>query len=176
MKPLSLQGHTRPLTRVRINYDGDLLFTAGKDKEISVWYLENGERLGTYSGHNGVVWDIDISYDTKTIVSACADPSVKVCYWFWNSDNFIFRFGMLRPERKWVSVRSAWWFDQLLNHTAEIWLLTRPMQVLWRQLLRCCTLLICATLNKWRVKEVLDKLLWILVRIAASSRIWTTLL
>lgn len=80
MKPLSLQGHTRPLTRVRINCDGDLLFTAGKDKEINVWYLENGERLGTYSGHNGVVWDIDISYDTKTMVSACADPSVKVCY------------------------------------------------------------------------------------------------
>jgi translation initiation factor 3 subunit I len=26
-----------------------------------VWYSNNGERLGTYNGHNGTVWDLDIT-------------------------------------------------------------------------------------------------------------------
>ncbi|KAI6241327.1 Eukaryotic translation initiation factor 3 subunit I [Aphelenchoides fujianensis] len=68
MKPLSLQGHTRALTRVRVNKDGDLLFTSSKDHTPTVWYLENGERIGTYIGHTGVIWDIDVSWDTKTLV------------------------------------------------------------------------------------------------------------
>lgn len=78
MKPLSLQGHTRALTRIRINNDGDLLFTASKDHSPCVWYLENGERIGTYQGHTGVIWDIDVSWDSRTLVSSSGDPSVKV--------------------------------------------------------------------------------------------------
>ncbi|CAD5212236.1 unnamed protein product [Bursaphelenchus xylophilus] len=78
MKPLSLQGHTRALTRVRINNDGDLLFTASKDHSPTVWFLENGERIGTYEGHTGVIWDIDVSWDTRHLVSSSGDPSVRV--------------------------------------------------------------------------------------------------
>ncbi|KAH7711382.1 eukaryotic initiation factor protein 3.I [Aphelenchoides avenae] len=78
MRPLSLKGHDRPLTRVRINREGDLLFTSGKNKSPVVWYLENGERLGTYDGHVGVVWDIDITWDTQHMVSASGDNTMKV--------------------------------------------------------------------------------------------------
>jgi len=78
MRPLSLKGHDRPLTRVRLNLDGDLLFSASKGKSICVWYLDNGERIGTYDGHNGTVWDIDVTWDTQTLVSAGADSHVKV--------------------------------------------------------------------------------------------------
>ncbi|CAD5207474.1 unnamed protein product [Bursaphelenchus okinawaensis] len=78
MRPLSLQGHTRPLTRVRINQEGDLLFTASKDHFPAVWFLENGERIGTFDGHTGVIWDIDISWDTRHLVSSSGDPSVRV--------------------------------------------------------------------------------------------------
>uniref|UniRef100_A0A8R1XM78 Eukaryotic translation initiation factor 3 subunit I n=1 Tax=Onchocerca volvulus TaxID=6282 RepID=A0A8R1XM78_ONCVO len=82
MKPLSLKGHDRALTRVRINRDGDLLFSAGKDKSPCVWYMENGERIGTYDGHNGVIWDIDISWDTRHFCSASGDVFVKL----WNCE------------------------------------------------------------------------------------------
>lgn len=78
MRPLSLKGHDRALTRVRVNRDGDLLFSAGKDKSPCVWYTENGERIGTYDGHSGVIWDIDVSWDTKHLCSASGDGSVKV--------------------------------------------------------------------------------------------------
>ena len=78
MRPLSLKGHDRALTRVRVNRDGDLLFSSGKDKAPCVWYMENGERIGTYDGHAGVIWDIDVSWDTKNLCSASGDSSVKV--------------------------------------------------------------------------------------------------
>ena len=82
MRPLSLKGHDRPLTRVRINHDGDLLFSSGKNKAPCVWYMDNGERIGTYEGHNGAVWDIDVTWDTRLMVSASADNSIKVFSYF----------------------------------------------------------------------------------------------
>jgi translation initiation factor 3 subunit I len=84
IKPLILQGHDRPLTRVRVNRDGDLLFTSGKNSSPCVWYVENGERVGTYEGHQvrrmhsantlacpqGVVSDLDVSWDSRRLVTA----------------------------------------------------------------------------------------------------------
>ena len=61
IRPILLKGHSRPLTRVKFNRDGDLLFTCGKDHKPNVWYAENGERLGTYNGHNGSVYDCDVN-------------------------------------------------------------------------------------------------------------------
>lgn len=78
MRPLSLKGHERPLTRIRLNREGDILFSSSKDKSICVWYVENGERIGTYEGHAGTVYDVDVKWDTKTLVSASADFSFKV--------------------------------------------------------------------------------------------------
>lgn len=53
-------GHERSLTQIKFNREGDLLFTCSKDSIINVWYAHNGERLGTYDGHNGAVWTIDV--------------------------------------------------------------------------------------------------------------------
>ncbi|CAJ0950783.1 unnamed protein product, partial [Mesorhabditis belari] len=78
MRPLSLKGHDRALTRVRFNREGDLLFSAAKNKAPCVWFTENGERIGTYEGHNGVVWDLDVSWDTKSMATASGDNSVRL--------------------------------------------------------------------------------------------------
>ncbi|KAI9137650.1 eukaryotic translation initiation factor 3 subunit I-like protein [Paraphysoderma sedebokerense] len=78
MRPIVCRGHTRPLTRVKYNRDGDLLFSAGKDKNLKVWYSHNGELLGSYEGHNGVVWDIDISFDSNMLLSGAADNSATL--------------------------------------------------------------------------------------------------
>ena len=37
-----------------------MLFSSAKDSSPSVWYSINGERLGTYKGHGGAVWCIDV--------------------------------------------------------------------------------------------------------------------
>lgn len=59
MRPIMLSGHERSLTQIKYNAEGDLLFSASKDHVINVWHSHNGERLGTYNGHNGTVWTID---------------------------------------------------------------------------------------------------------------------
>ncbi|VDO41751.1 unnamed protein product [Haemonchus placei] len=82
MRPLSLKGHDRALTRVRFNREGDLLISAAKNKQPCLWYTENGERIGTYDGHNGVVWDVDVSWDTARLGTASGDNSIR----FWDCE------------------------------------------------------------------------------------------
>lgn len=59
-------GHERSLTQIKFNTEGDLLFSCSKDHVINVWFSHNGERLGTYDGHNGTVWTIDVDCESKT--------------------------------------------------------------------------------------------------------------
>lgn len=35
--------------------------TCAKDHTPNLWYSDDGERIGTYSGHNGAVWTCDIT-------------------------------------------------------------------------------------------------------------------
>ncbi|KAI9283340.1 WD40-repeat-containing domain protein [Sporodiniella umbellata] len=78
MRPILLQGHTRALTQIKYNREGDLLFTVSKDKVANVWYSHNGERLGTYTGHLGSVWTIDINASSTLLVTGSADNSCKL--------------------------------------------------------------------------------------------------
>ena len=56
-----LKGHERAITCVLYNNDGDLVFTAAKDQMPTLWYAKTGERIGTYQGHQGAVWDLTVS-------------------------------------------------------------------------------------------------------------------
>lgn len=78
MIPILLHAHTRALTKVIYNTDGDLLFSASKDNTPSVWYSHNGERLGTLKGHSGAVWTLAVSTDSRTLLSGSADNSCRV--------------------------------------------------------------------------------------------------
>jgi translation initiation factor 3 subunit I len=73
MKPLMLHGHERSVTQIKYNRDGDLLFSAAKDAHPCVWYSVNGERLGTYEGHGGVVWAIDVDWETRHFMTGAGD-------------------------------------------------------------------------------------------------------
>ena len=61
MRPILLKGHERPLTFIKYNREGDLVFTCAKDHHPTLWYSDDGERVGTYIGHNGAVWTCDIT-------------------------------------------------------------------------------------------------------------------
>ncbi|KAG8907848.1 translation initiation factor eIF3 subunit [Tulasnella sp. 403] len=86
MRPILLQGHERSLTQIKYNREGDLIFTASKDHVINVWFSHNGERLGTYSGHNGSVWSVDVDWflthvvadKSEFMVSGAADNTMKL--------------------------------------------------------------------------------------------------
>jgi translation initiation factor 3 subunit I len=73
-----LQGHERSITQIKYNREGDLIFSSAKDKKPNVWFSLNGERLGTYNGHNGAVWCIDIDWQTVNFMSGSADNTCKI--------------------------------------------------------------------------------------------------
>lgn len=78
MIPLLLQAHTRSLTKVIYNRDGDLLFSASKDDKPNMWRTINGERLGSFNGHRGAVWSLDVTADSRVLASGCADNTTKI--------------------------------------------------------------------------------------------------
>lgn len=80
MRPTLLQGHERSLNQIKYNKDGDLLFSVAKDKNICAWYTSNGERLGTYTGHQGAIWTVDVSPNNVLLASGAADNTIKL----WN--------------------------------------------------------------------------------------------
>ncbi|ESP01499.1 hypothetical protein LOTGIDRAFT_200332 [Lottia gigantea] len=78
MKPILLQGHERSITQVKYNREGDLIFSSSKDNIPNVWYSLNGERLGSYNGHNGAVWSLDVNWDTTKVLTGSADNTCKL--------------------------------------------------------------------------------------------------
>lgn len=97
MRPILLKGHERPLTFLKYNRDGDLLFSCAKDHTPNVWYAHNGERLGTYKGHNGAVWCCDVSKDTSRLITGSADQSVKL--WDVETGTQLHSFNFGSPAR-----------------------------------------------------------------------------
>lgn len=78
MKPIQLSAHTRPITKLRLNRDGDLLFTVSKDAKAMAWFMSDGMRLGTYEGHNGALNDFAVDFDSQFALTAGADCAVGV--------------------------------------------------------------------------------------------------
>ena len=72
-RPILLKGHERSITVTKFNHDGDLLFTASKDHTPSMWRSEDGERIGTFNGHKGTIWDLDVERFSGRVVTASAD-------------------------------------------------------------------------------------------------------
>lgn len=78
MIPILLQAHTRSLTKLIFNQTGDLLFTASKDSVPNVWRSHNGERLGSFHGHEGVVWSMAVSCDSERLITGSGDNTARV--------------------------------------------------------------------------------------------------
>ncbi|KAI9633410.1 WD40-repeat-containing domain protein [Dioszegia hungarica] len=99
MSAHSLPGrHERSLTQIVFNAEGDLLFTASKDPVINVWYTSNGERLGTFEGHNGTVWTVACDSQTKYIVSGAADSCMKL--WDVRTGKCLFTWDFLTAVKR----------------------------------------------------------------------------
>lgn len=92
-----MKGHERPLTFLKYNRDGDLLFSCAKDHTPTVWFADNGERLGTYKGHNGAVWSCDISWNSSRLITGSADQTAKL--WDVRSGKALYTFVFDSPAR-----------------------------------------------------------------------------
>jgi len=88
---------------VKYNYDGDLLFTASKDHIPSMWRAENGNRIGTFAGHKGTIWDLDVCRFSKRVLTASADATARL--WDCETGECLRSFPHRGP------VRGAAWAD-----------------------------------------------------------------
>ncbi|KAF2841789.1 translation initiation factor 3, subunit I [Patellaria atrata CBS 101060] len=78
MRPILLSGHERALTQVKYSRDGDIIFSVSKDHVICAWFSINGERLGTYHGHQGALWTVDVDPSTTLLASGGADNTIRL--------------------------------------------------------------------------------------------------
>ncbi|CAD7704107.1 unnamed protein product [Ostreobium quekettii] len=78
MRPYVVQGHSRPVTWVVYNREGDLLVTCARDKEVCLWFQEDGTRLGSFQGHDGVVYTADIASDSERLLTASGDGTTRL--------------------------------------------------------------------------------------------------
>src|SRR5262249_28259460 len=69
---------TRDLTQFKFTHDGDILFSVAKDQIICAWFSANGERLGTYHGHQGAIWTVDVDPTTTFLASGAADNTIRL--------------------------------------------------------------------------------------------------
>jgi translation initiation factor 3 subunit I len=123
-----LQGHERPITAIQFNYDGDLLFTASKDLVPSVWRSDNGERLGTYNGHKGTIWDLDCDRFTRRLLTASADATCRL--WKIETGECLFTFTHQGPVRGVAWAEGSQMFvtisDPFVEHNAKICVYDAP--------------------------------------------------
>ena len=127
MKVLILKGHTRPLTQIKYNADGDLLFSCAKDDVPTVWTTVNGARLGTFDGHSGTVWSLDVNGDSSRLLTAGGDQSVKL----WNvaTGALLASFQLTGPARhvEWAEGDNAFIAisDPFVSAQASVWVFSR---------------------------------------------------
>lgn len=122
IRQIMVKAHTRPLTMVKYNREGDLLFTTGKDHTPSLFYADNGERIGTYDGHNGTVWCVDVNFDSTKLLTGSADNFCKLwevktgeCLHTWKHTAPVRSVGFALGDKKFLTV-----LDNIMGNTATI--------------------------------------------------------
>ncbi|CBH17960.1 eukaryotic translation initiation factor 3 subunit 2, putative [Trypanosoma equiperdum] len=74
---MALHGHMKPVTMIKFNREGDLLFSTAKEPNVSVWYTKTGERLGTYDGHSAIS-ACDVNNYSTLLVTGGMDFKAKL--------------------------------------------------------------------------------------------------
>ncbi|ETO15151.1 eukaryotic translation initiation factor 3 39 kDa subunit [Reticulomyxa filosa] len=89
-------GHNKPISQLKLNRDGDLLFVsslgAGGATEplLTVWDPLSGEWLGSFEGHSGAVTDLDVDLKSQYLISSSNDSTVKI--WDVNNGKALYTF------------------------------------------------------------------------------------
>ena len=92
------------MTICKYNNSGSHLFIADKDsKTITVIDTNTKIILGNYTGHNGVIWNLDISDDTKTMISLSGDMSIIK----WNLISGEFKKNIVKSSPKDINILST---------------------------------------------------------------------
>jgi WD40 repeat protein len=76
----AIEAHRDALYSAVLSPDRRYVATAGYDRIIRIWRVEDGSLVKELTGHNGAVYDLDFDPTGTVIASASADETIKV----WN--------------------------------------------------------------------------------------------
>jgi len=89
------------MTISKYNKSGNILFIADKDsKTITVIDTNSKIILGNYTGHNGVIWYLDVCDDSKTMISLSGDMSIIK----WNLTNASYKKMVVKSIPKYINI------------------------------------------------------------------------
>jgi WD40 repeat protein len=72
-------GHRAGVNDIEFSPDGGLMASAGSDKRLLMWVLENpGDLPITMSNNAGFVWDIAFTKDSDYLIAACSESEIRV--------------------------------------------------------------------------------------------------
>jgi len=67
MRPVLLRGHAKPITVVKFNFDGDLLFTGSSEKVVNLWDANSAERIGSFEP-KAAVRTLDVTNNSDILI------------------------------------------------------------------------------------------------------------
>mmetsp|Transcript_9200 Transcript_9200/g.27686 ORF Transcript_9200/g.27686 Transcript_9200/m.27686 type:complete len:317 (+) Transcript_9200:289-1239(+) len=87
-----------------------------------MWRSENGERIGTFNGHKGTIWDLDVCRFSKRVVTASADATSRL--WDCETGETLMDFKHHGPVRGVAFAQGSQMFasisDPFVDHNAQI--------------------------------------------------------
>ena len=76
-------GHKAGVNDIEFSPDGKLLASAGADKRLLLWIVENPQALPiTMGNNNGFIWDIAFTQGSNYLIAACSESEIRV----WPTD------------------------------------------------------------------------------------------
>lgn len=76
-------GHRAGVNDIEFSPDGKLLASAGSDKRLLLWLLDNPGALPlTMDNNNGFIWDIAFTPGSQYLIAACSESEIRV----WPTD------------------------------------------------------------------------------------------
>lgn len=88
MKPLVLQGHSRPIKDIKFSNKGDVIFTASNDRNVIMWKTDTGEKIKTYT-HSAAVNRIALTCELKYLITG--DNTGSLYIWETDSANLLIK-------------------------------------------------------------------------------------
>jgi WD40 repeat protein len=79
----NFSGHRAGVNDVEFSPDGALMASAGADKRLLMWVLDNpGDLPITMQNNAGFVWDISFTKNSDYLIAACSESEIRV----WPTD------------------------------------------------------------------------------------------